>query len=250
MTRHITTMTIDDVEHYSAEQKAAIVASYPTHEREARAKGVPAMGSGAIFPIEESRIICDPVPILRHWKRIIGIDFGFDHPFAAVSLALDADYDRIYVTHEFRQSQTTPVIHAAAVRPWGEWIPCAWPHDGLQHDKGSGDQLAALYRAQHLNMLPERATHDDGGNGVEAGIAEILDMMQTDRFKIFNTMTKLREEIRLYHRKKMADGSSKIVKEMDDLVSAMRYAVMMRRYAKVKPGFTTERRSARVGTIA
>jgi hypothetical protein len=30
-------MTIDDVEHYSAEEKARIIASYPAHEREARA---------------------------------------------------------------------------------------------------------------------------------------------------------------------------------------------------------------------
>src|SRR6476660_8871124 len=44
------------------------------------------------------------------------------------------------------------------------WIPCAWPHDGLQHDKGSGDELAALYRAQDLKILPERATFEDGGS--------------------------------------------------------------------------------------
>ena len=34
----------------------------------------------------------------------------------------------------------------------------AWPHDGFQHDKGSGDQLAEQYRAQGLTMLAEHAT--------------------------------------------------------------------------------------------
>ena len=38
MTRAVVTMTIDDAEHYTPEQRAAIVASYPAHEREARAR--------------------------------------------------------------------------------------------------------------------------------------------------------------------------------------------------------------------
>jgi hypothetical protein len=65
-------------------------------------------------------------------------------------------------------------MHAAAIKPWGAWIPCAWPHDGLQHDKGSGQDLAAQYRAQGLNMLQERATFEDGGSGVEAGVIGML----------------------------------------------------------------------------
>jgi hypothetical protein len=34
-------MTIDDVEHYCEEEKRKIIASYPTHELEARTKGIP-----------------------------------------------------------------------------------------------------------------------------------------------------------------------------------------------------------------
>jgi phage terminase large subunit-like protein len=46
----VTTMTIDDAEHYSPEQRAAIIASYPAHERDARVKGIPSLGSGRVFP--------------------------------------------------------------------------------------------------------------------------------------------------------------------------------------------------------
>ena len=49
MKRNITFMTIDDVEHYSQEQRSGIVAAYLPHEREARAKGVPVLGSGRVF---------------------------------------------------------------------------------------------------------------------------------------------------------------------------------------------------------
>ena len=120
----------------------------------------------------------------------------------------------------------TPLVVAGAVRPWGAWLPWAWPHDGLQHDKGSGVQIAEQYREQGLNMLGEKATFPDKTNGVEAGLMQMLDAMQTGRFKVSGHLHEWYDEFRLYHRK---DG--KVVKEMDDLISATRYAFMMRRFA-------------------
>jgi hypothetical protein len=229
MTRSIVRMTIDDAEHYTEDQRQAIISSYPPHEREARIKGIPSLGSGRVFPISEDKIVCDPLPISKEWAQINGIDFGWDHPFAAVNIAWDRDADVIYVTRTYREKEQTPVIHSAAIRPWGEWIPCAWPHDGYQHDKGSGKGLAAQYAEQNLNMLADHATHEDGGNGVEAGVMEMLDRMQTGRLKVFKHLEEWLSEFRLYHRE---DG--KIVKERDDLLSATRYAVMMKRFAETE----------------
>ncbi len=234
---HVTTMTIEDAEHYTPEQRAAIIASYPAHEREARTKGIPQLGSGRIFPIAESAIQCASFPIPDHWARIGGLDFGWDHPSAGVLLAWDRDSDVVYVTHAHRAREQTPVMFAGAVKPWGEW-PWAWPHDGLQHDKGSGDQLAQLYRNQGLKMLPERATFDDGTSGVEAGIADMLERMQTGRFKVFQHLQDWFQEFNLYHRK---DGL--IVKENDDLLSASRYALMMKRWAKTKADLKPRRQA-------
>lgn len=228
--RDVITMTIDDAEHYTDEDRARIIASYPPHEREARTKGIPSLGSGRIFPIPEEDIVISPIPIPDHWAQIGGVDFGWDHPFAATRNAWDRDNDVWYVIADYRQREATPVIHGAALREWGGWLPYAWPHDGLQHDKGSGDQLAELYRKQSLIMLPEKATFEDGTNGVEAGIADMLTRMQTGRFKVFSTCTGWIEEFRLYHRK---DG--KIVKERDDVISSSRYALMMKRFATREP---------------
>lgn len=230
MTRHVTFMTIDDAEHYTPERRAEIVASYLPHEREARALGIPVMGSGRVFPIPEENLRVDPFPLPPHWPQINGIDFGWDHPFAAVNCAWDRDADVFYIAKEYRQREATPIIHAAAIKPWGEWIPCSWPHDGLQKDKGSGEELARQYSDQGLAMLPERATFEDGGFGVEAGIMDMLDRMQTGRWKVFSTCGAWFGEYRLYHRE---DGL--IVKEGDDLMAASRYALMMKRAATTKP---------------
>jgi len=225
----VTTMTIDDAEHYSPEERARIIAGYPEHEREARAKGIPTLGSGRVFPVSEDLVKCEPFAIPKHWPQICGLDFGWDHPSAAARLAWDRDADVVYVTQTHRAREQTPVLFAASVRPWGKWLPWAWPHDGLQHDKGSGEQLAAQYREQGLGLLLERATFPDGTNGLEAGVMEMLDRMQTRRWKVFSSCADWFEEFRLYHRK---DGL--IVKERDDLISASRYAMMMLRAAKVE----------------
>lgn len=244
--RHVTTMTIDDAEHIAPEQRAKIIAGYPPHEREARAKGVPIMGSGRVFPIAEEEIAIDPIPIPDYWPRIIGLDFGWDHPTAAVEMVWDKDGKRVIVTKAYRKREATPIIHAAALKAWGDWIPVSWPRDGLAHDKGSGEQLAQLYREQGLKLTAEWAQFDDDrGVGVEAGIFEMLDWMQTGRFKVFRHLNEWWEEFRLYHR-----DEGEIVAERDDLMSATRYAFVMRRKAITKPDLNDRPLYPQLGTVA
>nr|WP_144049198.1 terminase family protein [Liberibacter crescens] len=228
--RQVIRMTLDDALHYTPKERERIINSYPVHERDARIKGTPALGSGHIFPVAESDITVAPFPIPAHWPQIGGMDFGWHHPFAAVVLACDRDGDVFYVTRTYRCREQTPLFHAHALKSWGDWLPWSWPHDGLQHDKGSGKQLASQYRGQGLKMLDEHARFIDGTNGVEAGILEILDRMRTGRWKVFSSCPDWLEEFRLYHRR---DGT--VVKEHDDLLCASRYALMMQRFATVKP---------------
>ena len=241
----VTNMTIEDADHYTPEQREAIIASYPEHEREARAKGIPILGSGRVFPVAEEAIKVAAFPIPPHWPRIAGLDFGIDHPTAVVWLAWDRDADVIYITDCYRVKDTSIAIHAASIRARGDWLPIAWPHDGLQRDKGSGEQLAQQYKNQGLAMTAARATFEDGTNGVEAGIAEMLTRMQTRRLRVFAHLEDWFEEFRLYHRK---DGM--VVKSGDDLLAATRYAMMMRRKAKTQEEATHRRSQWSMPVIA
>ena len=67
MSKHITQMTIDDAEHYTSEQRQAIIDSYPLHEREARTMGIPSLGSGRVFPVSEESILVDSFTIPKDW---------------------------------------------------------------------------------------------------------------------------------------------------------------------------------------
>lgn len=236
---HVTNMTIQDAEHYTQAERDAIIASYPEHERDARAKGIPILGSGRVFPVAEDAIKVRAFPIPSHWARIAAIDFGVDHPTAVVWMAWDRDTDTLYVTDCYRRSEPGIAGHAMAVRARSEWMPIAWPHDGLQRDKGgSGEQLAKQYRDQGLNLLKDRVTFEDGSNGVEAGLSEMLTRMQTMRLRVFSHLEDWFEEFRLYHRK---DGM--VVKINDDLMSATRYAMMAKRFAKTQEEASTRLRA-------
>jgi phage terminase large subunit-like protein len=235
--RHVTSMTIDDVDHYSDEERKRIIASYPPHEVEARTKGIPVLGSGRIFPVPEATISCAHREFPSHWPRIGGMDFGWDHPFAAVEMIWDREGDVVYVVRTHRLSQATPVLHAAAIKPWGK-LPWAWPRDGRRETlEGAGIALAQQYNAQGLDLLHTHAQFEDGSVSVEAGLMDMLDRMQTGRFKVHEHLNDWWEEFRLYHRK---DG--KVVKEGDDLMSATRYALMMLRFARTAAAYDRFRR--------
>lgn len=206
--------------------------------REARARGIPTMGSGRIFQIPEETIKCQPFECPDHFYVIGGMDFGWDHPQAQVQLWWDKDADTIYVSRVWKAKEKTAVQAWGAVKSWAHKVPTAWPHDGNQHEKGGGEQLKGQYADAGFMMLQEHATWPDGGNAVEPGITELRDMMLDGRFKVFNTCEPFFEEFRLYHR----DENGKIVKLNDDVLSAVRYAYMMRRFAKMMRDIKNQKR--------
>lgn len=221
----------DHAPHLTEKDKTELLGSALPHERDARSKGIPALGSGAIFPVPDDLIKCAPFAIPAHWPRLAAMDFGWTHPTAAIWIAWDRDADSVYVYDCHRQAEAPPVIHAAAINARGMWINMAWPHDG-ENETAGGEALKQQYRELGVNMLPERAHYEDAErhNSVEAGLADMLDRMMTGRLKVFAHLNDWFEEKRLYHRK---DG--KVVKIRDDLMSATRYGIMMLRYAITKP---------------
>ena len=134
----VTNMTINDALHYTDAQRAAIIASYPAHEREARTNGTPTLGSGRIYQYADEMVAEAQVQLPAHWPRIAGIDFGWDHPTSVVWMAWDRDNDTVHIYDCYRVKEQTPGIHSLAIKARGEWIPMAWPHDGLQHGNGDG----------------------------------------------------------------------------------------------------------------
>lgn len=233
--QYMQTATWDDAPHLSDEQKEAILGQYPAYQRDMRSKGVPLMGSGLIFPVSEDSLKIDPFRIPEYWFVIDGMDFGWDHPQAHIQLVWDRGGDMFYVTNAWKGSKKQPYEAWHIIKPWADGVPTAWPMDGLQTRQQMGKQDAqqqkTMYEAEGMLMLGSHATFPDGSNGVWAGLTLMLDLMNTGRLKIFSNLFEVFEEVREYHTKTTASGNVEIVKTKDDLIDALRYAIMMRRNA-------------------
>lgn len=231
----------DDAPHLNKEDRDRLALSYRSHERQARTQGVPMMGEGAVFPVDDNLIRIDPIRIPGHWARIKGCDFGIDHPAAGVDIAWDRDQDVIYLIDCYRKANEQVPYHAVWFNKSGRRIPVAWPHDGMNREKSGGKTLAQHYRDHGVNMMSKsarypRARGDESDKGgpqpVEPIVDEMLERMTTGRFKAFSSLPDFFEEKRSYHRK---DG--KIVDRRDDILKALFYAVMMKRYAVAPESF-------------
>ena len=218
--------------HLSESVMEQILSAYSPHEREMRRYGRPSIGSGLIFPVNEERLIIDPIEIKDHWPRIAAIDFGWDHPTAVVWCAVDRDEDVFYVYDCYRESKASPAVHAQTIRSRSHFIPIAYPHDGNRRDSMGNPGLADQYRNLGCNMMLDHFTNppalgeNKGGNSIEEGLMAVIQAMENDKFKVFSTLSDWFEEFRMYHRK---DG--KVVPLRDDLMSATRYAFQSQRFA-------------------
>jgi phage terminase large subunit-like protein len=218
-----------DAPHFTKEKAERMLAQFPVHQREMRSKGVPMLGHGRIYDLSEDYITCDPFEIPDHWFVINAMDFGWDHPQSHIQLVEDRDSGMFYATHVYKERKQSANEAWGAVKRWAEHIPTAWPHDGLQHEKGreGGTIQMQHYADAGFKMLKEHATWPTGGNAVEAGIYELNDLLMKGKLKIFKGLRPLLDEMLQYHR----DDKGKIVKSNDDALDSLRYAYMMRRNA-------------------
>jgi len=228
---YLQTATWDECPHLDEDMKRKILSMYPPYQRKMRSMGIPLMGSGLIYEVDEDDIKCDPFSVPDYWFVINGMDFGWDHPQAHIQMVWNRDADMFYIINAWKKSKKQPFEAWHIVKPWAENAPTAWPADGLQTEKGSAKQQKDYYEEEGFNMLPEHATWEDGGNGVWAGIMEINNLFATGRLKIVSSLFEVFEEIRQYHTKTTPSGKSEIVKIKDDILDAIRYAYMMRRHA-------------------
>lgn len=241
----VETATWDDAPHLLPEERERMRKSYRRHEVDARTKGVPMLGEGAIFETPEEEIIINPFEIPPHYARIIGLDFGLDHPTAAAFCAWDRDSDVFYVYSVYRKEQRDTIYHAEAIRRRGApWIPISWPHDGTIREKSSGKELQKIYRDHGLNMLGRSARYENNVGGAQPQwpvINEVIERASTGRFRVFSTCTEFFDEYRNYHTR---DG--KIIARRDDVLKAVFYALMMKRYAATTGNRRPRRRPAPV----
>jgi phage terminase large subunit-like protein len=205
-----------DVPHLDPEERRKLTANTPPYQIRARTEGEPTLGSGAIYPIDESEITVPDRPIPDEWPRAFGMDVGWNRT-AVVWGARDPGSGVIYLYSEHYQGQGEPASHALAVRSRGDWIPGVIDPACLGSSQIDGRTLMDLYSQLGLNLSP-------AVNAVEAGITEVWNLVVSGRLKVMASLSNWFREFRKYHRDDK--GSGKIVKRDDHLMDATRYLIV------------------------
>lgn len=214
MSKFVVSATWDDAPHLSAEAKAELESEIPPHLRDARTKGIPSLGAGAIYPVPESEIVCEPIDIPPHWPKVYGLDVGWNRT-AAIWGAIDRESQTVYLYSEHYRGQAEPPIHAEAIRARGEWIPGVIDPAARGRGQKDGARLFKDYTDLGLRISPAVPA-------VEAGLFAVWQRLSGGRIKVFNTLHNWLGEYRLYRR----DEDGKIIKERDHLMDATRYLIV------------------------
>jgi phage terminase large subunit-like protein len=211
--KFVVTATWDDAPHLTEKQKTELLASIPAFQRDARSKGIPQLGSGAIYPIIEDEITITPFEIPPSWPKCFALDVGWNRT-AALWGAWDQQSDVVYLYSEYYRGQAEPAIHAEAIKARGKWIPGVIDPAARGRNQKDGSRLADDYVALGLNL-----TFAD--NTVESGLLSVWQRLSTGRLKVFKGLQNFLSEYRIYRR----DESGKIVKENDHLMDDCRYLI-------------------------
>ena len=219
----------DDVPHLDEQTKRELLEGTPPFLREARSKGIPSLGAGAIYPIAWEDVTVAPFAIPAYWPRAYGMDVGWNKT-AATWLAKDPTDGALYAYSEYAAGQAVPVIHATAIKARGPWIRGAIDPASRGRSQDEGKSLMVQYRNAGLKILP-------AVNAVEPGLYRVWELLQTGRLKLFSTLQNHASEYRIYRR----DENGKVVKKHDHNMDSLRYGVMtFDQIARVKPVATDE----------
>lgn len=203
----------DDAPWLSEEMKARLLEDTPIHLRKARSEGLPAMGSGAIYPVPIEDLLCQPFAIPESWPRMFALDVGWNQT-ACLWAALDPTTDTIYLHDEHYVAKEMPPVHAYSIRARGEWVHGVIDPAARGRSQVDGTQLIQNYKDLGLLLWPAK-------NEVESGILNVLQRLMSKRIRVFTTLTNFQKEYLLYRR----DKNGKVLKENDHLMDCLRYVV-------------------------
>lgn len=234
----------DDVPYsqISKEKRKNLAASYLPHERDARMKGIPSIGTGLIYPVGHEQFVVDadtamkawrgPTPP-KHWPRIAAADPGGtpkgDGRTAALWAAYDEDSDCLWIYAEYyaRFSPITSHVHAWAKK--GNWIPfCIDPAGANITD---GKAVYAEYVSEMRELNKDWPVHK-ADKRWSLGRAELYDRMTSERCKVLSTCTNFLAEHRGYAR----NENNQII-GVCHLLDCARYLVRGARHAALPPQY-------------
>lgn len=218
--KFVSVVTWNDIPHLSEKVKASMIAEWKLSDPnsiEARVNGVASVGSGRIYPIDESFVVVPPFKIPPYWKKAYGLDPGWTNT-AVIWIAEDPDTKIKYVYSEYKHGKVLYLIHAQAIKDKGEWLHGAIDPHEARKPRDDGGTVQEYFESLGLNLV-------EASGDPHASRARIYGMFEAGSLKIVSTCQKLLEEVRVY-RYDLNDPNKPARNQDDHLCDAMAYALL------------------------
>lgn len=222
--KFVVRVTWDDAPHLSEVDKQALINEIPAHLRDSRTKGIPALGSGKVYPISEDEITFKSLHVSSDWKRAFGMDFGWNCT-AAVWGTQDPVTGVIYLYGEHYLGEKAPYVHANAIKARGAWIPGICDPRGDKSSERDGSKLIDEYSSLGLNLQA-------GDNAIQAGVSRVLNMLESGLLKVSVNLEHWLSEFRIY-RYDSKNPNQIARNQKDHLMDATRYLLSIFDYVAV-----------------
>jgi phage terminase large subunit len=187
---------------------------------------------GLVYPFDPDKHLIDPFEIPKDWKRVIAIDFGFDHPFVCQWWAVSPS-DVWFLYREIYYSKRTVKTHSAQIKEF-----CV------------KDDIQPFAFCDH--DAEDRATLEENGIYTNAakkdrqlGQQLVYELFETNRIFFFRDCT-VERDMRLVMEKKPAStieefptyiwtnkAKEDMIKVKDDGMDTNRYAVASNKHFSI-----------------
>jgi PBSX family phage terminase large subunit len=179
---------------------------------------------GLVYPFDPQKHIVKPFDIPKDWKRVIVIDFGFDHPFVCQWWAVSPS-DAWFLYREIYYSRRTVKTHSAQIKHYNE-IDGIEPRIICDHD--AEDQATLIENG----LITQNAQKDR-----QSGQQAVFDKFENNQIFFFEDCT-IERDTRLVMEKKPAStieefpsyiwtnkAKEDMTKEKDDGMDSIRYGI-------------------------
>ncbi len=162
---------------------------------------------GLIYPDYD---VVEPFEIPASWFKVRGLDFGYNHPTAIVWLAKDPQSEVWYAYKELKKSELT----------LDDLYTILLKDNVLTYADPEMKQGLETLRRKGLNLRPAK-------KDVLPGITFVQGLFKQGKLKVFSTLEQTIAELNSYSWKLDANDEplDQPVKENDDLMDALRYAL-------------------------
>lgn len=188
---------------------------------------------GLVYPFDADKHIVNSFEIPKDWKRVVCVDFGFDHPFVCQWWAVSPS-DNWFLYREIYYSRRTVKTHSAQIKYFNE-IDGIQPEIICDHD---AEDQATLRE----NGLMTRNAQKDRLSGQQS----VYDLFENDKIFFFRDCT-VDRDMRLVMEKKPAStveefptyiwtnkAKEDMIKEKDDGMDTNRYAVHTEKHSRMQ----------------